>query len=187
MGVDERPPVWIGHALLPSVDVEKALPWWRATGMRFITSGDGFAHVPWRKSQRRREVGLVHVEVAISIDVDEVGTEAAGATAVIMRESAGDLFLADHPFLFLIRDNQTGSVLFGGRVTDPSTLATPIPEPCAWMLLASGGFIVLTNSWRRRRPRKSETVDERKHEANKTGGERGRRKLVRFSALFGVL
>ena len=43
MPKDERPAVWIGHALLPTGDVEKALPWWRATGMRFITSGDGFA------------------------------------------------------------------------------------------------------------------------------------------------
>lgn len=43
MAADERPGVWIGHALLPTVAVEKALPWWRATGMRFITSGDGFA------------------------------------------------------------------------------------------------------------------------------------------------
>ncbi len=40
---DERPPVWIGHALLPSNDVPKALEWWKGTGMRFITSGDTFA------------------------------------------------------------------------------------------------------------------------------------------------
>ena len=43
MGEDTRPPVWIGHSLLPSADVTKALEWWRRTGMRFITSGDSFA------------------------------------------------------------------------------------------------------------------------------------------------
>ena len=55
------------------------------------------------------------------IEVDEVGTEAAAATAVII----GDLgyprfsFIADHPFLFVIRDAQTGCILFQGRVSDP--------------------------------------------------------------------
>ena len=43
MAEDQRPPVWIGHGLLPSTDVTKALEWWRKTGMRFIASGDTFA------------------------------------------------------------------------------------------------------------------------------------------------
>ncbi len=58
------------------------------------------------------------------VDVNEEGTEAAAATAVIMRAtampSAPPTFRADHPFIFLIRDNQTGSILFLGRVMDPS-------------------------------------------------------------------
>ena len=61
------------------------------------------------------------------VKVDEQGTEAAAATAVAMR-AAGiaaaprqiPVFRADHPFLFLIRDNQTGSILFLGRVMDPT-------------------------------------------------------------------
>ncbi|MBY0527462.1 MAG: sigma-70 family RNA polymerase sigma factor [Gemmataceae bacterium] len=58
------------------------------------------------------------------VDVNEEGTEAAGATAVIMGRGAAPreaiAFNADHPFLFLIRDNRTGSVLFAGRVADPT-------------------------------------------------------------------
>jgi len=55
------------------------------------------------------------------VKVDEEGTEAAAATAVVMEDSAvGDMFYADHPFLFLIRDDLTGSILFMGRVVDPS-------------------------------------------------------------------
>ena len=58
------------------------------------------------------------------ISVDEEGTEAAAATAVMMAGSAAPLepvtLTLDRPFLFLIRDEPTGSVLFAGRVSDPS-------------------------------------------------------------------
>ena len=59
------------------------------------------------------------------IEVDETGTEAAAATAVIVVKRTGffrkiDRFVADHPFLFFIRDLQTNLVLFQGRVTKPS-------------------------------------------------------------------
>lgn len=55
------------------------------------------------------------------VEVDEEGTEAAAATAVGIRTtSMPPQFVADHPFLFLIRENSTGTILFIGRVTDPS-------------------------------------------------------------------
>jgi len=61
------------------------------------------------------------------IDVNEEGTEAAAATAVVMRsmmarmqQPAPPVFRADHPFIFLIRDNRSGGILFMGRVTDPT-------------------------------------------------------------------
>jgi serpin B len=60
------------------------------------------------------------------VDVNEEGTEAAAATGVIMATRAmiipepPPIFRADRPFLFLIRENRTGTVLFMGRVTDPS-------------------------------------------------------------------
>ena len=57
------------------------------------------------------------------IQLDEEGTEAAAATGVVVGETAvGDPppeFRADHPFLFLIRDNVTESILFLGRVIEP--------------------------------------------------------------------
>ena len=59
------------------------------------------------------------------IEVNEKGTEAAAATAVVIRPTALRLqdrpreFRADHPFLFLIRDSTTGSILFMGRVMKP--------------------------------------------------------------------
>lgn len=57
------------------------------------------------------------------IEVNEEGTEAAAATAVRMtRGSAGvsAVFRADHPFIFIIKDNRTGSILFIGRVMNPA-------------------------------------------------------------------
>jgi len=58
------------------------------------------------------------------VEVNEEGTEAAAATGVVMRlTSVGPaqipVFRADHPFLFLIRDNLSGSILFIGRVVNP--------------------------------------------------------------------
>ena len=54
------------------------------------------------------------------IEVNEEGTEAAAATAVGMRAtSMPPMFIANHPFLFLIRENSTGTILFIGRVMDP--------------------------------------------------------------------
>jgi len=57
------------------------------------------------------------------IKVDEKGTEAAAATAVIMKELAmipTNNFKADHPFVFIIQENETNNILFMGRVNNPS-------------------------------------------------------------------
>jgi serpin B len=57
------------------------------------------------------------------VDVNEEGTEAAAATAVIMRLESMPIdpvqMQVDHPFIFMIRDNETGSILFTGRVVNP--------------------------------------------------------------------
>ena len=57
------------------------------------------------------------------VDVNEQGSEAAAATAVVMGIRSipppPSIFRADHPFIFLIRDNRTGSILFLGRVVNP--------------------------------------------------------------------
>jgi serpin B len=58
------------------------------------------------------------------VKVDEEGTEAAAATAVVMGARGGPPpappeFRADRPFLFMIRDVASGAILFMGRVVDP--------------------------------------------------------------------
>jgi serine protease inhibitor len=62
------------------------------------------------------------------VDVTETGTTAAGATGVGTKISIGAItiplnppvpFVADHPFIFMIVENTTNTVLFMGRVNDP--------------------------------------------------------------------
>ena len=59
------------------------------------------------------------------VNVDEKGTEAAAATAVVMEMTAirnpaePKIFNANHPFIFLIKDNTTGSILFMGKIMKP--------------------------------------------------------------------
>jgi serpin B len=58
------------------------------------------------------------------VEINEEGTEAAAATGVVMRSMAimrprpTPIFRADHPFIFLIRDISSGSILFLGRLLD---------------------------------------------------------------------
>ena len=70
------------------------------------------------------------------VKVNEEGTEAAAVTAISggMNESIPPppiFFTADHPFLFLIQDDESGAILFMGRVSDPScTVYDPGLKQC---------------------------------------------------------
>ncbi len=73
-----------------------------------------------------RDFSISEVIHKAYVDVNEEGTEAAAATAVTMRamamrapEGPPPVFQADHPFVFMIRDNRSASILFMGRLADP--------------------------------------------------------------------
>jgi serpin B len=74
----------------------------------------------------RRDLFVDDVIHQAFVEVNEEGTEAAAATAVVMRLTSlpvGEpvpVFRADHPFIFLIQDDETGNIVFIGRVTDPA-------------------------------------------------------------------
>jgi serpin B len=60
------------------------------------------------------------------LKVDERGTEAAAVTAIeavvvtgVRRMRPPIVFHADRPFLFMLRDRESGAILFFGRITDP--------------------------------------------------------------------
>ncbi len=59
------------------------------------------------------------------VELNEEGTEAAAATAVVMKTESASIseparLFADRPFVFMIRDLRSGAILFAGRVADPS-------------------------------------------------------------------
>lgn len=75
----------------------------------------------------------LHISAALhkaTVTVDEKGTEAAAATAVVVQaESGGPIAQAkmtlDHPFIFAVVERETGTILFLGHVTNPQSRAGP--------------------------------------------------------------
>ena len=63
---------------------------------------------------------IARVEHEAFVDVDEHGTRAAAATGGVMEGSHGPTVEVNRPYLYVIRDRGAGTVLFIGRVTDPS-------------------------------------------------------------------
>jgi serpin B len=73
-----------------------------------------------------RNLNISAVIHSAYVNVDEEGTEAAAATHISFGAGAAApepsvVFRADHPFIFLIRDNDTKTILFIGRIVDPTS------------------------------------------------------------------
>lgn len=70
-----------------------------------------------------RHLHISAVEHKAFVTVDEKGTEAAAATAIVMRDVSAPLLTVDltvdRPFFFVILDKQSGTVLFVGRLKEP--------------------------------------------------------------------
>ncbi|MDH3209715.1 MAG: serpin family protein [Burkholderiaceae bacterium] len=80
---------------------------------------------PREQMQHEGNLYLDNVIHKAFVDVNEQGSEAAAATSVAIAKSISldalpIIFRADHPFVFLIRDNRSGAILVMGRLTDPS-------------------------------------------------------------------
>jgi serpin B len=72
-----------------------------------------------------KELTIAHVIHQAFVEVNEEGTEAAAATAVVMTFGAmapetPKIFNADHPFIFFIQERSTNNILFVGRVKNPA-------------------------------------------------------------------
>ncbi len=91
----------------------------RNLGMKSAFSGADFSGINGKKN-----LFLSSVVHKAFVDVNEEGTEAAAATGVMISMTAAisrpiPVFRADHPFIFVIQDNYSGSILFMGRVQNP--------------------------------------------------------------------
>lgn len=78
-----------------------------------------FSGMGWPKGK----LWISQIKHKAFVEVNEEGTEAAAATAVEMETksiSMDPVFRADHPFIFLIRENTSGSILFIGRMANPA-------------------------------------------------------------------
>ena len=91
----------------------------RTMGMRLPFSADA----DFSGMTGKRDLFISEVVHKAFVEVNEEGTEAAAATGVVMRVTAipapPQVFRADHPFLFLIRDLRSGIILFMGRMVAP--------------------------------------------------------------------
>jgi serpin B len=54
------------------------------------------------------------------VEVNEEGTKAAAATSTIVTSGMDDVFWVDHPFFFVIRENHSQTILFVGKIVDPT-------------------------------------------------------------------
>lgn len=99
-----------------SFDLKKTLS---EMGMPVAFSGDA----DFSGMTGNRELFIAEVVHKAFVSVDEAGTEAAAATAVVMELTAVPqepvTIEIDRPFIFLIRDIETGTLLFVGRVMNP--------------------------------------------------------------------
>ena len=96
-----------------------------AEALRALGMADAFTpgRADFSGMNGRRDLYISAVLHKAFVEVNEEGTEAAAATAVVMVKSAAPsppvVFRADHPFLFLIRERPSGSILFLGRLLNP--------------------------------------------------------------------
>lgn len=77
------------------------------------------------------------------VDVNETGTVAAGATVITvipLIAPVPTLFQADHPFIFLIRDTNSASILFMGQVADPTAGGARFNGPLPSIATGDGNF-----------------------------------------------
>lgn len=119
------------YSRLDSSFVSISLPKWEYSysianmkkELKALGMGIAFEDADFSKMYPTTTVSLSQVAHKTYIKVSEEGTEAAAATAVTVVETSMPMvraIKADHPFLYMIAERQTGAVLFVGIVTNPS-------------------------------------------------------------------
>ncbi len=121
---------WTGHLWKTEVDVwlprfEITFPCQLDAALKSLGMVDAFGNADFSGMDGSRSFLIGAVLHKAFVAVNEEGTKAAAATAVVMALGMAfsplptPVFRADHPFIMLIRENSTGSILFLGRVVNP--------------------------------------------------------------------
>ncbi|KAF3550511.1 hypothetical protein DY000_02005575, partial [Brassica cretica] len=108
-----------------------SVPFMTSSDDQYVRAYDGFKvlRLPYRRGTVLDQLGMRSISLyhKACVEIDEEGAEAAAATAdedegcsLYMEPPKRIAFVADHPFLFLIREDKTGTVLFFGQIFDPS-------------------------------------------------------------------
>ncbi|KAH1065655.1 hypothetical protein J1N35_030642 [Gossypium stocksii] len=119
-------PVEVGEFRIPRFKISfglKASEVLKRLGLVLPFSGEG-GLTEMVDSPQGRDLYVSNIFHKSFIEVNEEGTEAAAATSAVIALRSLRIpqtidFVADHPFLFLIRENATGVVLFSGHVLNP--------------------------------------------------------------------
>ncbi len=118
--VDVQIPRWKGDKTVPLTDVMQDLGMKKA----FSEEQADFSKMLTPNAGPDNRLYISYAIHKAFILVDEKGSEAAAATAIVLNRAAAVMqpttFHADHPFLYMIRDTKSGAILFLGRVTDPA-------------------------------------------------------------------
>jgi serpin B len=121
---------WLGK--LTQQQVNLALPKFKLTAefklnevLKALGMRDAFSDkADFSGMTTRAKLSISAVLHKAFIDLNEAGTEAAAATVVLLKELSApqqpEDFRVDHPFVYLIKDNRTGAILFMGRVVNPT-------------------------------------------------------------------
>jgi len=113
---------------LPKFDIETKTDLAKVLGSMGMADAFDPDNADFSGITTQERLSISNVIHQANITIDEKGTEAAAATAVVMRVTAAPAspvsLTVDHPFLFALRDGATGAVLFLGRVDDPTATRT---------------------------------------------------------------
>jgi serpin B len=122
---------WISHFHSDTVDVylpRFTLEYELSLKDALTALGMGIAFAPYEadfaKMYKDGNIYISEVRHKTFVKVNEEGTEAAAVTSVEMGTTSADpdmpiTFRADHPFVFIIRENESGTILFIGKIVDP--------------------------------------------------------------------
>ena len=126
-GLDGQLGPQLVNLMMPKFDIETSVGLADVLGAMGMPTAFDPAAADFSGMTKEEALFIAAVIHQANITVDEDGTEAAAATAVVMETTAAQAdppqpidFVVDRPFVFAIRDNTTSAILFLGHIGDPT-------------------------------------------------------------------